>query len=241
LPRSLRPQANAHVSPVGKMIPLPRLKVSGVALAALALLLALAYWGYRTYAKSQLQKAVIELVKDSSDRLQAGLGVEAGAASVAKIDDLAQEVDKDVIELNRLSASPNRPLVDAAEEYLLTIRQILRSQAASQRYRAQVMARDSALRDHMRGSSRRSRAWIDEAVRMKDRLEKDYFDYRTSAGALRRLLDSLPETRKKLALHVGAAPLADESAVRKARQRALEDSRRVEDEMERARKLAAVR
>lgn len=223
------------------MIPLPRLKVTGVGLAALALFLALAYWGYRTYAKSQLQKAVVELVKDSSDRLQAGFGIEAGAASVAKIDDLAQEVDKHVIELNRLSTSSGRALVDAAEEYLLTIRQILRSLAASQRYRAQVIARNSALRDHMRSSGRRSRAWIDEAVRLKDRLEKDYFDYRLSSETLGRLLESLPEARRKLALHVGTASLADETAVSNARRRTLESSRRMADDVERTRQLAAVR
>lgn len=223
------------------MIPLPRLKVTGVGLAALALFLALAYWGYRTYAKSQLQKAVVELVKDSSDRLQAGFGIEAGAASVAKIDDLAQEVDKHVIELNRLSTSSGRALVDAAEEYLLTIRQILRSLAASQRYRAQVIARNSALRDHMRSSGRRSRAWIDEAVRLKDRLEKDYFDYRLSSETLGRLLESLPEARRKLALYVGTASLADETAVSNARRRTLESSRRMADEVERTRQLAAVR
>lgn len=223
------------------MIPLPRLKVTGVGLAALALFLALAYWGYRTYAKSQLQKAVVELVKDSSDRLQAGFGIEAGAASVAKIDDLAQEVDKHVIELNRLSTSSGRALVDAAEEYLLTIRQILRSLAASQRYRAQVIARNSALRDHMRSSGRRSRAWIDEAVRLKDRLEKDYFDYRLSSETLGRLLESLPEARRKLALYVGTASLADETAVSNARRRTLESSRRMADDVERTRQLAAVR
>jgi len=78
-------------------------------------------------------------------------------------------------------------------------------------------------------------------VRAKDRLEKDYFDYRTSAEALSRLLDSLPQARKKLALHVGAAPLVDETALRNARQRALEDSRRVADEVAKARQLAAVR
>ena len=224
------------------MISLPRLKVSGIGLAALALFLALAYWGYRTYAKSQLQNAVVELVKDSSDRLQAAFAIDAGTGrAVAKLDDLAQEVDKHVIELNRLSASRNRPLVDAAEEYLLTIRQILRSQAASQRYRAQVAARDRALREHMRSSNRRSRAWIDEAVRMKDRLERDYFDYRMSAEAQGRLLESLPEVSRKLALHVGKAPLADEAAVKNARKSALENSRRVADEVAQARQLAAVR
>jgi hypothetical protein len=224
------------------MISLSRLKGSGIGLATLALFLAFAYWGYRTYARSQLQSAVVELVKDSSDRLQAGFAVDAGAGrAVARLDDLAQEVDKHVIELNRLSGSRNRPLVDAAEEYLLTIRQILRSQAASQRYRAQVAARDRALREHMRSSNRRSRAWIDEAVGMKDRLERDYFDYRMSAEAQSRLLESLPEVSRKLALHVGKAPLADEAAVKNARKSALENSRRVADEVEQARQLAAVR
>jgi len=227
------------------MISLPRLKLSGVGLAAIAAFVALAYWGYLTYSKTQLQKAVIELVKDTSDRLQAGFAADAGTAStdrtVSKLDDLAQEVDKHIIELNRLSASRNRPLVDAAEEYLLTARQILRSQAASKRYRAQVAASERALRDHMQGANRRSRAWIDEAMRMKDRLERDYFDYRTSAEALGRLLESLPGARKRLASHVGAAPLADEAAIGKARQRALEESRRVAGEVERARQLAAVR
>jgi len=229
----------------GTMMSLPRLKASGVGLAALALFVALAYWGYATYAKKQLKEAVIELVKDSSDRLQAGFATVAGGPStdrtVTALDDLAQEVDKHVIELNRLSASRDRPLVDAAEEYILTIRQILRSQAASNRYYAQVAARDRALRDHMRTSSRRSRAWIDEALRMKDRLERDYFDYRMSAEALGRLLESLPEASRKLALHVGRAPLADEAAVKSASRRALENARRVADEVERARQLAAVR
>ena len=76
---------------------------------------------------------------------------------------------------------------------------------------------------------------------MKDRLERDYFDYRMSAEALGRLLESLPEASRKLALHVGRAPLADEAAVRSAGRRALENSRRVADEVERARQLAAVR
>ena len=224
-----------------------RIRISGLALAALALAVALAYWGYRSYARSQLQKAVVELVRDSSERLQAAFAVETGAAAedssrtVTKLDDLAQEVDKHVIELNRMSASPNRPLVDAAEEYLLTIRQILRNQAASHRYHAQVAASDRALREHMRSSNRRSGAWIQEAVRSKERLEKNYFDYRLSAEALGRLLDSYPETRKKLALHVSAAALADETAARNARRRALENLKRVADAVERARQLAAVR
>jgi hypothetical protein len=206
---------------------------------------ALGYWGVSAYRKSELQKAVTALVKDTSERLQAALAIETGAASVdqtvGRLDDHAQEVDKHVLELRGLSASPNRALVDAAEEYMLTVRQILRNQAASHRYRIQVSASDRALRDHMRAAKRRSGSWIQEALRAKDRLEKDYFDYRLSASAFSRLLESYPDARKKLALHVGGVLLADETTAANARRRALDSARRLADEVERARQLAAVR
>ncbi len=242
---SLRPMNFLHR--LAAIAVLPRLKISGIGLAALAVALAIGYWGYRSYAKSQLQRAVVELVRDSSERLQAAFSIETAAPgadnpqTVATLDNLAQEVDKHVIELNRMSALPNRPLVDAAEEYLLTARQILRNQAASHRYALQVAASDRALRDHMRSSNRRSGAWIQEALRAKERLEKDYFDYRLSAEALNRLLDSFPETRKRLAQHVATTSLTDETSARNARRRAAENLKRVAGEVERARQLAAVR
>ena len=222
-------------------------RTTALGLAALVIASALGYWGVNAYRKGQLQKAVTALVRDSSDRLRVALAVEMEAVPtnpaqmVGKLDDQAQEVDKHVIELRGINASPNRALVDAAEEYMLTVRQILRNQAASHRYRLQVSASDRALRDHMRGAKRRSGPWVQEAVRAKDRLEKDYFDYRLSAGAFSRLLESYPEARKKLALHVGGALLADETAASNARRRALDGAKRLADEVEKARQLAAVR
>ena len=225
----------------------PGLTTRTAALLAAALVgaSALGYWGVSTYRKSELQKAVTALVKDTSERLQAALAIETGTMpadqTVGRLDDHAQEVDKHVLELRDMSASPDRALVDAAEEYMLTVRQILRNQAASHRYRIQVSASDRALRDHMRSAKRRSGSWIQEALRAKDRLEKDYSDYRLSAEALSRLLESYPDARKKLALHVGGALLADEGTAATARKRALENSKRVASEVEKARQLAAVR
>jgi len=227
------------------MHPGPTTRTAALLAAALAVASALGYWGVSAYRKSELQKAVIALVEDTSERLQAALAIETGTMpadqTVGKLDDHAQEVDKHVLELRDMSASPDRELVDAAEEYMLTVRQILRNQAASHRYRIQVSASDRALRDHMRSAKRRSGSWIQEALRAKERLEKDYFDYRLSADALGRLLESYPEARKKLALHVGGALLADEGTATTARRRALESARRLADEVEKARQLAAVR
>jgi hypothetical protein len=222
-------------------------RTTALGLAALVIASALGYWGVSAYRKSQLQRAVTALVKDSSERLQAALAVETeavhddAAPMVRRLDDQAQEVDKHVIELRGMSASPNRVLVDAAEEYMLTVRQILRNQAASHRYRIQVSASERALRDHMRTANRRSGNWIKEALRAKDRMEKEYFDYRISVDAFGRLLESYPSTRKKLALQVGAGLLVEEAVAANARKRALATSKRVADDVERARQLAAVR
>ena len=221
-------------------------RTTALGLAALVVVSALGYWGVSAYRKGQLQKTVTALVKDSSERLQGALAVETVAASedtaqmVVKLDDQAQEVDKHVIELRGMSASPNRALVDAAEEYMLTVRQILRNQAASHRYRIQVSASEQALRDHMRTANRRSGNWIKDAVRAKDRMEKEYFDYRISVDAFGRLLESYPATRKKLALQVGAGLLVEEAVAANARKRALAAAKRVADDVERARQLAAV-
>jgi len=222
-------------------------RTTALGVAALMIASALGYWGISAYRNGQLQKTVTAVVKDSSERLQAALAVETeavhedAARMVGKLDDQAQEVDKHVIELRGMSASPNRALVDAAEEYLLTVRQILRNQAASHRYRIQVSASERALRDHMRTANRRSGNWIKEAVRAKDRMEKEYFDYRISVDAFGRLLESYPATRKKLALQVGAGLLVEEAVAANARKRALATSKRVADDVERARQLAAVR
>jgi hypothetical protein len=222
-------------------------RTTALGLAALVIASALGYWGVSAYRKSQLQRAVTALVKDSSERLQAALAFETeavhddAAPMVRRLDDQAQEVDKHVIELRGMSASPNRVLVDAAEEYMLTVRQILRNQAASHRYRIQVSTSERALRDHMRTANRRSGNWIKEALRAKDRMEKEYFDYRISVDTFGRLLESYPSTRKKLALQVGAGLLVEEAVAANARKRALATSKRVADDVERARQLAAVR
>jgi len=222
-------------------------RTTALGLAALVIVSALGYWGISAYRKSQLQRAVTALVQDSSERLRGALAVETEAVHddtarmVQRLDDQAQEVDKHVIELRGMSASLNPSLVYAAEEYLLTVRQILRNQAASHRYRIQVSASEQALRDHMRTANRRSGNWIKEAVRAKDRMEKEYFDYRISVDAFGRLLESYPATRKKLAQQVGAGLLVEEALAANARKRVLATSKRVADDVERARQLAAVR
>jgi hypothetical protein len=212
-------------------------------LAALIIASALGAWGASAYRKAQLHKAVAALVGDSSERLEAALALNPDAATpqtVAKLDEQAQDVDKHLIELRDASASSDRALAAAAEEYLLTVRQILREQAATHRYGIQVAATEGKLREHMRGAARRSKAWMDEAVSAKDRMEKSYFDYRVSSEALDRLLASYPPARRKMAAQL-RAPLLGDEAVEAARKRIVAASKRVGTSVEQARQLAAVR
>ena len=216
------------------------------ALVALLLASALGYWGVSVYRKGQQHKAVSALVGDTSQRLEGALALETETAAasnqqtVGRLDEQALEVDRHVMQLHEMDQGPNRALVAAADDYLLTVRQILRPQAASHRYRLQVAASEGALRDHMRASGRRSGAWIDEAVRMKDRMERNYFDYRVSAEALERLLAAYPASRKKLVAQLGMPLLADE-AVADARRRSSATLKRITAGVEQARQLAAVR
>lgn len=222
-------------------------KTTVLALVAVLTASSLGYFGYSTYRKHELRKAVAELAKDASHRLDQALAIERDAAAqnsaqiVSRLDDQAQEVDKHVIELRGMSAAPDRALADAAEEYLLTVRQILRNQAATHRYLLQVSASDQALRDHMRSAGRRSKGWIEEALRDKDNLERAYFNYRLSSDAFARLLGSYPEARDKLAAHIDGKLLLTDAASKDARKRAVAGSKRVADEIERTRQLAAVR
>lgn len=221
-------------------------RTAALLVAALAIAAALGYWGVGAYRAAQQQRLVAALVKDTSHRLQQALAVEREKApaetsrTVSLLDEHAQEVDKHLIELRGLNAG-DRDLVNSAEGYLLTVRQILRNQAASHRYHIQVVAGNRALRDHMSRANRRSASWIQEALRAKDRLERAYFDYRLSADAFGRLLGSYPRAKGGLAQRVGAGLLLGDAVVAEVGARVRENSKRTADEVESARRLAAVK
>jgi len=222
-------------------------KTIAAVLVALLAASALGYWGYSTHRKGELQKTVLELVKDTSLRLRESLALESGAQSpdtaesVRKLDERVQEADRRLLDLRRLNAAPDRTLVAAADDYLFISLQVLRAQASSHRYRLRLADSTQALRVHMRNASRRNDAWIRDALRAKDRAEKDYFDYKLAIETFGRLLPSISEARTRLAARAGPSLLVGDDLVMEAYRRALQASKQTAEEMEKARQLAAPR
>lgn len=217
-----------------------------VALAGVVAGSAFGYLGYGEYKEQRLRNEVTELVKDTSLRLGAALSVESLPASAAhtrilrKFYDHAEAVDGHYQKLHSIDILPIGQLAGVVDDYVLTSREILVRRASSQRYRLKLSGSLQGLRNHMRADNRTG-AWVSEAIRAKERVEEDYRDYNLAINALGTLLGSYPASRAKIAPHVDAALLPDESLIEGAHTRTLAAATQAADEIEKARQLASYR
>ena len=215
-----------------------------VALAALVAVSLLGYYTYGEYGKRELRARVTVLVSDTTLRLSDALSIGIGGALIerpdaaAKLDEQAEAVDANLEVLRRMNARPNRPLVDAAELYTLTARELLRRMASSHRSGVDLSASTKALFALTQGAPRRSESWIGETLRAKDAAERDFLNYRVAVEAAASLLAALADARAKLAQAVDSKLLLDDGVRAKARDQALETLRRATDEIDQARRLA---
>ena len=221
-----------------------RLRWVAVALAALVAVSLLGYYAYGEYGKRELRGRVAVLVSDTTLQLSDALSIGIGGALVerpdaaAKLDEQAEAVDANLKVLSRMNARPNRPLVDAAELYTLSARELLRRMASSHRSGVDLTASTKALFALTQGAARRSEAWIGETLRAKDAAERDFLNYRVAVEAAASLLAALADARAKLALEVDPKLLFDDGVRAKALDQALETLRRAAEEIDEARRLA---
>lgn len=219
-----------------------------LAIAGIALILALvaAWWGYDAWSKFQMRKVAVTLVNDSGKRLRdALLAVTAGpsspeAGTVAKLEVQVTAVERNYTSLRRLDVAALGTLAEAADDYILTLREIVRRIAVSSRSRLNLGASSQALRSHM-VADRGAASWPGEAVRLRERVDRDYRDYRLASEALVKLIDSLPASQAKVASWLDASLLIDSPAIASAHERALDGARHTAAEIEKLTNLAAYR
>lgn len=221
-----------------------------VAVVGLLVAAGLGYWAYHTYKLGVLRSTVAALLTSASGQMREALAAEAGPAPAdrlrlaKKLDEHAAVIDALVVQLKlkRQELERDTRLTDAADDFLLTCREILRRRAASQRAYALLSDSMEALRDQLRAAGTdRSAKWPREAVRARERAERDFRDYRNTSAAYATLLGQFPTSQKKIAPHVDPAALIDDKLVSAARERSLATAKQVAEEMEKVRQLRASR
>ena len=214
-----------------------------IAVVVLVVAAALGYWAYGIQKKSGTGKTAMALAQETGRHLQEALTTDPGRPSsemVQSVGEYAAAAARNLETLKRLDAGRNRELVDAIDDFLLTSREVLGRQAASYRFRRQLNTSTQALRDHMRADNRTG-GWVREAVERKERVEKDYRDYASTAEALDKLLESLPASASRLAARARVAPVVDANLVAEARKRTSAALQQATGEMEKIRQMALPR
>jgi hypothetical protein len=206
---------------------------------------AFGYWSIAEHERQERRNDVLWLVQDTSLRLKVALATDLPATISSEemlraLYDHAVAVDRHLRKLRDMDLTGLGNLADAAEDYLLTGREILLRRASSQRSRLKMADDLQRLRNHMLADNRTG-AWVTQAVRAKERVEEDYRDYRISSNALGVLLQSFPAAQAKIAPHVDATRLIDDHVVNEAHQRVTLAARETVKELERYANLASYR
>jgi len=209
---------------------------------ALVLIASALFVMYVEEKKRAVPRAIAALVRDSGSRLQDGLqnahteGLEARAALEAHY----AKVDAHLKTLRAMDARAHEEFARAADDYVLTVREILRRVAADHRHRVDLSESVRALQTHMRADNRTG-VWITQAVQKRERLETEYRAYRKTAEALAGLLAQYAESRERLARHFDPSLLPEGGLVGAARERVLATLRATVQDVERAGELAVYR
>jgi hypothetical protein len=117
----------------------------------------------------------------------------------------------------------------------------LRRQLEAHKSRDAVRVDVNELSDHLRSAGARSSEWIRHALELKQRLEKNYFDYRFAAGGLDKSFGALRETRKAFEPLAVNATVVDELLIIEAQERMKTATAQLDKEVAAARQLPVPR
>jgi len=210
--------------------------------AALVVLAGAAWVAHGAWQKRKLDAQVAQLVGEAGARLQATIATDINAPSadlVARLDQSIKETDAGLETLRAASARPDRALVEAADDYLLTVLEVLRRQAGSALGRRKFVESHKALAEHLAHAAQRNGAWMSQAVTLRQRMDKDFFDYQLAATSLGNLLKGYPDSYKRIASRVPGAGLPTDAAAKEAQARAMQSLDATRLEYEKAKQLVA--
>lgn len=194
-------------------------KLRTAAVVVAVIVLAIGTW--LAYEKYSRRSHVNTMVRDAASRLQIVLESQANPGAAVDLEAQATALEGYESTLKRMNTASFSALADAADDYLVTARELARRSVGIQRNRAASEASLKALADHMRGD-RGAAGWIHEAVALKRALDSPMRDYRMDIAAYTKLIDSLPASQATLAALVEGLPLIDETLQKSARAKTLD-------------------
>ena len=195
-----------------------RQQATAIGAAALVVLAVLGYWGYGAHQKRALEGRIVALLAEPAARLQRVLDGDAG-----DVEAHAAAAEASLKALRELDTRANRALGDAADEYLVTTREIFRRHADRLRLKRALDESSAELRRHMR-SDNRTGAWVKQAVATRERVSRDHRGYQIAAEALEGLLLGLPATQRKVAPWLDAQRLVSPERLEAAAARVKADA-----------------
>ena len=194
-----------------------KLRIAAVFVAALVL----AVGSYLAYEKYSRRNHVMMMVRDAAARVRTVVEAQPGAASNVDFEAHATALEGYSATLRKMNTASFTPLADAADDYLVTAREIGRRAVEIQRSRTALDASYGALAAHVK-SDRGAAGWPAEAVRLKQAVDKDFRDYRIAVDAYRMLLESFPASQWKVVSLVDGLPLIEDSLVKTAAAKTLD-------------------
>jgi hypothetical protein len=208
----------AYVSRIGTFIA----GAVGIAIAG-----SVGYGLHKSSKKRNEHRAIVSIVGETTTQLRDSLKT-ASPGALARIEG----------NLRVAKAWSNPELADATEHYLIGAREILRRRADADRLEHQAAASRAALSAHMTRAGRRDTPWFRTALDLKRQVERDHLDLDIQLKALADLLDTFPQTHKRVAPHVAASLLLEESARQQAYQQVVDEAKRASSELDKVRGLA---
>ena len=194
------------------------LAIGGLAAVALAVA---GFFLYGAKKKQDLESSALGSAAQATAYLREAAGFAVGAPrAVDALRAAGDDLERRLVGLRTEDRGRNRALADAAELYVIDAQAVLRNHAEASRALFASRASRRALSAHLRAAGGRGAGWIQTALALKSRAERDNFDARTAAQALEGLMKAHRDTQDKLRGRALGAAARGNPAQRAAEDRA---------------------
>jgi hypothetical protein len=208
----------------------------GIAAALLLAIVGTLFYG--SFKKINLESKAVSHIATATAQLQEAIALPLdGQGAAGRLEEHAKAVAGLLESLKREDAHRNRALADAAEVYLVDAQAILRNRTNAARARGAAIASRRALTGHIAAAGARGPGWIQNALALKQRAERDSFDYRNALGTYAGLLQAHHESQARVRAVRPNARLLEEPQVQAAFKAAKDAEQQAVADLEKLRAL----